>query len=154
MIEPPTVIGSGCELRPGAFIRGSVITGENCVIGNSTELKNCIILSGVQAPHYNYVGDSLLGHRAHLGAGVICSNLKNSGQDVVVHGECDYETGRRKLGAILGDGADISCGCILNPGCVVGMNTSVYPNVTLRGVFPSDSIVKANHVVVDKKTDR
>ncbi len=154
VIDAPCVIGGGTELRPGAFIRGSVIIGENCVIGNSTEIKNSIILDNSQAPHYNYIGDSVIGRGAHLGAGVICSNLKSGGGDVVVHGDCDYVTGLRKLGAILADGADIGCGTVLNPGCVIGMNTSVYPNLTLRGTFPAESIVKANHVIVERKSDR
>lgn len=138
----PAILGAGCEVRPGAYLRGGVITGEGCVIGNSCELKNCILLDGVQAPHYNYIGDSVLGNRAHLGAGAICSNLKAGGSDVTVHGERDYETGRRKVGAFLGDGADIGCGCVLNPGTVVGKATSVYPLLALRGVYPAGCIVK------------
>ncbi len=147
-IIPPAIIGSGTEIRPGAFLRGNVITGEGCVIGNSSELKNCILLDRVQVPHYNYVGDSILGNKAHLGAGTVCSNLKSDGRAVVIHGETDYETGLRKIGAILGDGADIGCGCVLNPGTVVGKNTSVYPLTSLRGVYPSDCIVKSAEVVV------
>ena len=141
-IEGPTIIGAGTEIRPGAFIRGSVITGENCVIGNSSELKNCILLNNVQVPHYNYVGDSVLGNRAHMGAGSICSNLKSDGKPVVIKGDTNYETGIRKIGAILADGADIGCGCVLNPGTVIGKNTSVYPLTSLRGVFPSGCIIK------------
>ena len=147
-ILPPAVIGSGTEIRPGAYLRGNVITGENCVIGNSSELKNCVLLDGVQLPHYNYVGDSVLGNKAHMGAGAVCSNLKSDGRDVVVHGEEDIPTGLRKLGGILGDGADIGCGCVLNPGTVVGKHTSVYPLTALRGVYPPDSIVKASDTVV------
>ena len=141
-IEGPAVIGSGTEIRTGAFIRGSVITGENCVIGNSSELKNCILLNNVQVPHYNYVGDSVLGNHAHMGAGSICSNLKSDGKPVVIKGDINYETGIRKIGAILADGADIGCGCVLNPGTIIGKNTSVYPLNSLRGVFPSCCIVK------------
>ena len=148
VIEPPAVIGSGTEIRPGAFLRGSVITGENCVIGNSTELKNCVLLNNAQVPHYNYVGDSILGNRAHMGAGSICSNLKSDGKPVVIHGEKSYETGLRKIGGILADGADIGCGCVLNPGTVIGKNTSVYPLTSLRGVFPADCIVKDKNTVV------
>lgn len=147
-IIPPAIIGSGTEIRPGAFLRGNVITGEDCVIGNSSELKNCILLDRVQVPHYNYVGDSILGNKAHLGAGSVCSNLKSDGRAVVIHGEMEYETGLRKIGTILGDGADIGCGCVLNPGTVVGKNTSVYPLTSLRGVYPSDCIVKSAEVVV------
>lgn len=146
----PTIIGKGTEIRPGAFIRGSVITGENCVIGNSTELKNCVLLNAVQAPHYNYIGDSILGNKAHTGAGVILSNLKADKKDVVIHGESDIKTGLKKLGGILGDGADIGCGTVLNPGTVIGKNTSVYPLSFLRGVYPADCIVKSNNNVVKR----
>ncbi len=141
-IIPPAVIGHGTEIRPGAYIRGNVITGENCVIGNSTELKNCIMLDKVQVPHYNYVGDSVLGNKAHMGAGSICSNLKSDGKAVVIHGETEIETGIRKIGGILADGADIGCGCVINPGTVIGKHTSVYPLISLRGVIPADCIVK------------
>ena len=150
-IEGPTIIGSGCEIRPGAYIRGSVITGEGCVIGNSTELKNCILLDKTQVPHYNYVGDSILGNHAHMGAGAVCSNLKADGKPVVIKGDESIETGLRKIGGILGDNADIGCGCILNPGTVVGKNTSVYPLTALRGVYPADCIVKAQNEVVKRK---
>ncbi len=150
-IEPPCIIGDGCELRPGAFLRGNVITGPDCVIGNSSELKNCVLLEHVQVPHYNYVGDSVLGNRSHMGAGSICSNLKSDGRAVVVHGDESYETGLRKVGAILGDGADIGCGCVLNPGTVVGRSTSVYPLTALRGVIPENSIVKALDNIVERK---
>lgn len=147
-IEGPTIIGSGTEVRPGAFIRGSVITGENCVIGNSTELKNCVLLNNVQVPHYNYVGDSVLGNYAHMGAGSICSNLKSDKKAVVIHADEHYETGLRKIGGILADYADIGCGCVLNPGTVIGKNTSVYPLTALRGVFPADCIVKDLNTIV------
>ncbi|MBR3964862.1 MAG: UDP-N-acetylglucosamine pyrophosphorylase [Clostridia bacterium] len=150
-IEGPTIIGSGCEVRPGAFIRGSVITGEGCVIGNSSELKNCILLDKVQIPHYNYVGDSVLGNRAHTGAGTICSNLRSDGKPVVIHGEEDYATGLRKVGGILADGADVGCGSVINPGTVIGKNTTVYPLTSLRGVYPADCIVKATYNVVKRK---
>lgn len=154
VIEGPAVIGSGTEIRSGAFIRGSVITGENCVIGNSTELKNCVMLDKVQVPHYNYVGDSVLGNHAHMGAGSICSNLKSDGKPVVIHGDSDFETGLRKIGGILADGADIGCGCVLNPGTVIGKNTSVYPLNMLRGVYPENSIVKSNQNIVARKENR
>ena len=138
-IEAPAVIGSGTEVRPGAFIRGSVITGENCVIGNSSELKNCVLLDKVQVPHYNYVGDSVLGNRAHMGAGSICSNLKSDGKPVVIHADEEIETGLRKIG-------------VLNPGTVIGKGTSVYPLTSLRGVFPGGCIVKAlDNVVVRRQ---
>lgn len=146
----PAVIGKGTEIRPGAYIRGNVITGEGCVIGNSSELKNCILLDGVQAPHYNYIGDSVLGNRAHLGAGVVCSNLKADGKNVVIKGDENYETSRRKVGAILADGADIGCNSVINPGTVVGKNTSVYPLTALRGVYPSECIVKSQKEIVKR----
>ncbi len=152
-IEGPAIIGSNTEIRPGAFIRGSVITGSGCVIGNSSELKNCVLLNKVQVPHYNYVGDSVLGNRAHMGAGSICSNLKSDGKPVVIHADKDYETGLRKIGGILADGADIGCGCVLNPGTVIGKNTSVYPLNALRGVFPADCIVKSMDNVVERRKD-
>ncbi len=150
-IEGPTIIGKNCEVRPGAFIRGSVITGEGCVIGNSSELKNCILLNGVQVPHYNYVGDSVLGNKAHTGAGTICSNLKADGRAVVIHGDAEIETGLRKIGGLLGDGADVGCGAVINPGTVIGKNTSVYPLTSLRGVYPSNCIVKATKIVVERE---
>ena len=150
-IEAPAVIGEGTEIRPGAFLRGNVITGKNCVIGNSSELKNCVLCDSVQVPHYNYVGDSVLGYKAHMGAGSICSNLKTDGKAVVIHGAEDYETGLRKIGAILADGADVGCGCVLNPGTVIGKNTSVYPLNALRGVFPADSIVKSQNNIVKRR---
>ncbi len=151
VIEGPAIIGEGTQIRPGAFIRGSVITGPNCVIGNSSELKNCVLLEKVQVPHYNYVGDSVLGNRAHMGAGSICSNLKSDGKPVVIHGDKEYETGIRKIGGILADGADIGCGCVLNPGTLIGKNTSVYPLNSLRGVYPSDSIVKSQNDIVQRR---
>lgn len=150
VIEAPAIIGAGTEIRPGAFIRGNVITGRNCVIGNSTEMKNCILLDGVQVPHYNYVGDSILGNRAHMGAGSICSNLKSDGKPVVIHADQDYETGIRKIGGILADGADVGCGCVVNPGTVIGKNTRVYPLTALRGVIPADCIVKTANNIVKK----
>ena len=150
-IEGPAIIGKDTELRPGAYIRSNVIIGEKCVIGNSSELKNSILLNHVQVPHYNYVGDSILGDYAHMGAGSILSNLKSSGKNVVIHGDKEYETGLRKIGGFLGEHADIGCGSVLNPGTVIGKNTQVYPLSMLRGVFPSDSIVKAQTKVVSKK---
>ena len=151
VIEGPAIIGSGTEIRPGAFIRGSVITGDNCVIGNSSEIKNSVLLDKVQVPHYNYIGDSILGNRAHMGAGSICSNLKTDGRAVVIHGDEEYETGLRKIGGILADGADIGCGCVLNPGTVIGKGTSVYPKNSLRGVFPAGCIVKSQDNVVERR---
>lgn len=151
VITAPAIIGDGTEIRPSAFLRGAVITGEGCVIGNSSELKNCILLDKVQVPHYNYVGDSVLGNKAHMGAGAVCSNLKSDKRPVVIRGECEIETGIKKIGGILGDGADIGCGSVLNPGTVIGKNTSVYPLTPLRGVYPADCIVKAADLVVKRE---
>ena len=150
-IEPPAIIGKGTQIRPGAFLRGYVLVGENCVIGNSSELKSCVLLDNVQVPHYNYVGDSVLGNHAHMGAGSICSNLKSDGKPVVIHGDEDYETGLRKVGAILADDADVGCGCVLNPGTVICKRTSVYPLVPVRGVVPADCIVKDMNNIVKRK---
>lgn len=149
-IEAPAIIGKDSELRPGAYLRGNVIVGEKCVVGNSSELKNCILLNHVQVPHYNYVGDSILGDYAHMGAGSILSNLKSGGKNVVIHGDKEYETGLRKIGGFLGEHADIGCGSVLNPGTIIGKNTQVYPLSMLRGCFPENSIVKSQTVVVDK----
>ena len=150
-IEAPAIIGHGTEIRPGAYLRGNVITGENCVLGNSSEFKNCILLDRVQAPHYNYVGDSVLGNKAHMGAGSICSNLKSDGKAVVIHGDEDLTTGLRKVGGILADYADVVCGCVINPGTVIGKHTSIYPLTALRGVYPADCIVKTTNNVVKRK---
>ena len=154
-IEPPAVIGENSLVRPGAFIRGNVITGKNCVIGNSSELKNCVLLDGVQAPHYNYIGDSVLGNGAHMGAGSICSNLKADRSEVSVKGEILYRTGLKKFGAVLADGADIGCGAVLNPGTVIGRNTNVYPLVSVRGTVGGGRIVKAaGNVAVKEERKR
>ena len=150
-IIPPAIIGSNSEIRPGAFLRGNVICGENCVLGNSSEFKNCILLYHVQAPHYNYVGDSILGNYAHMGAGSICSNLKSDGKNIVVHGDTDLETGLRKIGAILGDYADIGCQSVLNPGTIIGKHTQVYPLSMVSGVVPENSIYKAKDNIVIKE---
>ncbi len=148
VIEGTAVLGDGTELRPGAFLRGNVIVGRNCVIGNSTEMKNAILLDNVSVPHYNYVGDSVLGNHAHMGAGTICSNLKSDGRNVVIHGDCEYQTGLRKLGGILGDNVEVGCGCVINPGSVIGRNTRVYPMTSLRGVIGGGYIVKSMDNIV------
>lgn len=150
-INGPAIIGKNTEIRIGAYIRGNVIIGENCVIGNSTELKNCIILDGAQVPHYNYVGDSILGKGAHMGAGAVCSNLKADKKNVVIHAEHDYDTALKKVGAFLGDGADVGSSCVLNPGTVIGKNTSVYPLTATRGVYPQNCIVKAADNYIERK---
>ena len=146
----PCIIGPGTEVRHCAFIRGSALVGAGCVVGNSVELKNVILFDNVQVPHYNYVGDSVLGNKAHLGAGSICSNLKSDGRSVVIHGDEEHPTNLRKVGAILGDMADVGCSCVLNPGTVIGKNTSVYPNTTLRGVYPENSIIKSAVSIVER----
>ena len=148
-VLPPAVLGPGTEVRPGAYLRGNVITGSRCVLGNSSEFKNCVLLEHVQAPHYNYVGDSVLGNDSHMGAGSICSNLKADGKNITIHGEEGIPTSLRKIGAILGDGADIGCGSVLNPGTVIGKGTRVYPLTSVRGVIPEKSIVKSADCIVD-----
>ncbi len=149
----PCIIGQGCEVRPGAYVRGAVLAGDGCVIGNSTELKNCILFDSVQVPHYNYVGDSILGKGAHMGAGAVTSNVKGDKTSVSIHFAKErILTGRKKCGAFLGDGAEIGCGCVLNPGTVIGKGSRVYPLVSVRECVPSFHIVKNNGCVV--KTER
>ena len=150
-IDPPCIIGDGTEIRHGAYIRGSVIIGRGCVIGNSSEIKNSIIMDKAQIPHYNYVGDSVLGEGAHLGAGAICSNLRTDKSSVKIHHDGHViDTGMRKLGAIIGDHTEIGCGSVLCPGTVVGKSTWVYPLTMLRGCYPADSIVKTNECIVKR----
>lgn len=146
----PCIIGERTEVRPGAFLRGNILVGDEAVVGNSTELKNCILFDGVQVPHYNYVGDSILGHMAHMGAGAITSNVKGDKKNVVVHGRQDYDTGRMKFGAMLGDYAEIGCGSVLNPGTVIGRDTQVYPLSSVRGVIPARHIVKGERGIFPK----
>ena len=150
-ISPPAIIGEGCEIRVGAYIRGNVILGRGVVVGNSSELKNCVLLDGAHAPHYNYVGDSVLGAGAHLGAGAICSNLRSDGREVVVRAEQSYPTGMRKLGAMIGDRAEIGCGCVLNPGTIVGKNSRIYPLTSIRGIVQADCIMKSARETVSIK---
>lgn len=149
-IEGPTVICAETELRPGAFLRGSVLVGKACVVGNSTELKNCILFDHVQVPHYNYVGDSILGSYAHMGAGSICSNVKSDKTNVVVRGDLPIETGLRKFGAILGDYVEVGCGSVLNPGTVLEPHVSVYPLSNVRGVVRRGHIFKAQGNVIQR----
>ena len=147
----PTVIGAGTEVRTGAFIRGSVIIGENCVVGNSCELKNSVLFDNVAVPHFNYVGDSILGYRSHTGAGAITSNVKSDKSLVTIKGDgISVETGLKKVGAMLGDFVEIGCNSVLNPGCVIGRNTNVYPLSSVRGVIPENSIFKAQNNIVTK----
>ena len=151
LIIPPAIICSGAEIRHGAYLRGNVYVGEGCVVGNSTEIKNSILLPRSAAPHYNYVGDSILGAEAHLGAGAVTSNLKADKSNVKVHADKDYETGMRKLGAIVGDKAEIGCGCILNPGTVIGRESNVYPALSVRGAVAPFSIMKAPGKIIRKR---
>jgi len=137
------IIGRGAQVRHGAYVRGNALVGDGGVVGNSTELKNVILFDGVQVPHYNYVGDSVLGYKAHLGAGAITSNVKSDKTPVAVRaGEGCIPTGRKKLGAMVGDLAEIGCGTVLNPGTVIGRRTRVYPLSAVRGYVPPDSIYK------------
>ncbi len=140
----PTIIGSDCEIRPGAYIRGNVITGKNCVIGNSTEVKNSVLFDFVQTPHYNYVGDSVLGNYAHLGAGAVCSNQKQDKGIITVKFGESINTGLSKMGAILADKVEVGCGCVLNPGTVIMAGTRIYPLNSVRGVIPPNSIMKSS----------
>lgn len=153
-IEGPTIIGPNSEIRHCAFIRGSAIIGEGCVIGNSCEIKNAIIFDGCQVPHFNYVGDSILGYKAHMGAGSIVSNLKSDKQNVVIKQEDEkYETNLKKVGALIGDYVEVGCNSVLNPGTVVGKHSNVYPLARVRGVVPEHSIYKDEHNIVEKVDD-
>ena len=139
----PCIIGAGTEVRHCAFIRGSALVGEGCVVGNSVELKNAILFDNVQVPHFNYVGDSILGYKSHMGAGSVTSNVKSDKTLVVVkNGEEQVPTGLKKFGAMLGDHAEIGCGSVLNPGTVVGKNARVYPLSMVRGFVPANHIYK------------
>lgn len=149
-IQGPAIIGKGAEIRHCAFIRGSAIVGEGAVVGNSTELKNVILFNKVQVPHYNYVGDSILGYQSHMGAGSITSNVKSDKSLVIIHGKENVETGLKKMGAILGDHVEIGCGSILNPGTIIGKNTNVYPLSMVRGVIPAGSIYKKAGEICEK----
>lgn len=150
-IEGPAIICEGTEVRPGAFVRGSVVVGKNCVVGNSTELKNCILFDNVQVPHYNYVGDSVFGNYSHTGAGAICSNVKSDKTLVIVHnGDEHIATGLKKFAAILGDHVEVGCNSVLCPGTVIGPNSNVYPLSRVRGVVPPNSIYKGEGNIVEK----
>ncbi len=150
-IIAPAIIGSGTKIRTGAYLRGNVITGRNCVIGNSSEVKNSILLENASLPHYNYAGDSIIGNYAHMGAGSILSNLKLGGKCVIIHADADYETNLRKVGAFLGDYADIGCSSVLNPGTIIGKGSCVYPLTSVRGVIPENSIAKSANNIVTKR---
>jgi len=147
----PCIIGAGTEVRHCAFIRGSALVGENCVVGNSVELKNVILFDGVQVPHFNYVGDSILGYKAHMGAGSVTSNVKSDRSLVVIHSSPEIPTGLKKVGALMGDFVEVGCNSVLNPGTVVGRNTSVYPTSCVRGVIAENSIYKKDDTIVPKR---
>lgn len=148
-ITGPCIIGPETEIRHCAFIRGNALIGQKCVVGNSTELKNVILFDRVQVPHYNYVGDSILGYRAHMGAASITSNVKSDKKLVIVKdGEERIETGLKKFGAMIGDGVEVGCGSVLNPGCVIGRESQIYPLSSVRGLVPAESIYKHRGEVV------
>lgn len=150
-IAGPCIIGHETEVRPGAFVRGSALVGNKCVVGNSTELKNVILFDNVQVPHYNYVGDSILGYKSHMGAGSITSNVKSDKKLVVIKNEGELiETGRKKVGAMLGDRVEVGCNSVLNPGTVIGRDSNVYPVSCVRGVIPANSIYKEAKKIVLK----
>lgn len=151
-INGPVIIDKNAEIRHCAYIRGNVIIGEGAVVGNSTELKNVVIFNTVQVPHYNYIGDSVLGYKAHFGAGAITSNIKSDRSNVTIqyHGE-KIETGLRKIGAIVGDLVEIGCNSVLNPGTVIGKNSNIYPLSMVRGFVPENSIYKKAGEVVEKR---
>ncbi|MBP5555912.1 MAG: UDP-N-acetylglucosamine pyrophosphorylase [Lachnospiraceae bacterium] len=150
-LNGPLIVDEGAEIRHCAFVRGSVIVGKNSVVGNSTELKNVILFNNVQVPHYNYVGDSILGFKSHMGAGSITSNVKSDKKLVVVKGEESYETGLKKFGAMLGDRVEVGCNSVLNPGSVIGRDCIVYPTSCFRGVLPENHIFKKSGEKVLRK---
>lgn len=144
MIVGPAIIGRNCRIRHNAYIRENVLVGDGCTVGNACEVKNALLFNGAEVPHFNYVGDSVLGHRAHLGAGAAISNLKLSRDNVWVEmdGRC-IDTGLRKFGALIGDGAEVGCNAVLNPGSVIGRGALVYPGISWRGILPANMIAKA-----------
>ncbi len=146
----PCIIGAGTEVRHGAFIRGSALVGDHCVVGNSVELKNVILFDSVQVPHYNYVGDSILGYKSHMGAGSLTSNVKSDKSLVTIHTQPPIPTGIKKVGAMLGDFVEVGCNSVLNPGTVIGRNSNVYPGSSVRGVIPANSIYKNQDEIVEK----
>jgi len=154
-LNGPLIIDEEAEVRHCAFVRGSAIVGKGAVVGNSTELKNVVLFNKVQVPHYNYVGDSILGYRAHMGAGSITSNVKSDKTLVVVKGksaagDISIKTGLKKMGAMLGDNVEVGCNSVLNPGTVIGRNTNIYPVSMVRGVIPADSIYKSKTEIIQK----
>ena len=152
-LNGPLIVDSGAEIRHCAFVRGSAIVGKNAVVGNSTELKNCILFDGVQVPHFNYVGDSVLGYKAHMGAGSITSNVKSDKQNIVIHIGRGMETGLRKIGAMLGDRVEVGCNSVLNPGTIIGRDCIVYPTSCVRGVIPENHIYKGAAAIVARRQE-
>ncbi len=150
----PCIIGAGTEVRHGAFIRGAALVGENCVVGNSVELKNVILFDNVQVPHYNYVGDSILGYKSHMGAGSLTSNVKSDKTLVVIHGQQEFKTGLKKVGAFLGDFVEVGCNSVLNPGTVIGRGSNVYPLSCVRGTVPENSIYKTGGIIAPKREEQ
>lgn len=151
----PAYLGANTEIRPGAWVRGNVIVGEGCVLGNACEYKNCLLMDGVATPHYNYVGDSILGNGAHLGAGAICSNYRLDHRDVLVReGDTVHTTGLRKFGAILGDGAEVGCNAVLNPGTLLGKRALVMPAIAFGGYLPAGRIGRVRYTVIDDEARR
>lgn len=151
LIEAPAIIGPKNEIRHCAFIRGKVITGEGCVIGNSTEVKNSVIFNSVQIPHFNYVGDSILGNRSHLGAGTICSNVRQDKSNISVKTDPTIATNRRKFGTIICDDVEVGCGSVINPGTIIGHSSRIYPLTSVRGVIDANCIVKSSDEIVPIK---
>ena len=148
LIKGPCIIGHNTEVRHCAFIRGNALVGDNCVIGNSVELKNVILFNNVQTPHYNYVGDSILGYKSHMGAGSITSNVKQDKSLVKIN---NYETNLKKVGAFIGDYVEVGCNCVLNPGTIIGKNTQIYPVCSVRGIISDNSIYKDKNIIVKKE---
>ncbi len=152
VITAPAIIGENTEIRHCAYLRGATLIGNDCVVGNSCELKNCILFDAVQVPHFNYVGDSILGYRSHMGAGAVTSNVKSDHSAVTLHNEgVKIETGMKKLGALVGDFVEIGCNSVLNPGTIIGKHSRVYPLTPVRGTIPGDSIVKSADTIVPIK---
>ena len=151
-IGAPSIIGKNSEVRHCAFIREAALVGDDCVVGNSVELKNVILFDNVQTPHYNYVGDSILGYHSHMGAGSITSNVKADKKNVIISTDSKkYETGLKKFGAMLGDYVEVGCNAVLNPGTIIGRNTNIYPTSCVRGYVRENAIYKNNNVVIEKK---
>ena len=152
-LNGPLIVDSGAEIRHCAFVRGSAIVGKNAVVGNSCELKNCVLFDNVQVPHFNYVGDSVLGFKAHMGAGSVTSNVKSDKKNIVIHSGKGIETGLRKIGAMLGDRVEVGCNSVLNPGTIIGRDCIVYPTSCVRGVVPERHIYKRGEGIAERIMD-